>query len=247
MKREFADQYASIEEWHWWFHGRREILGALLSRHLAGRLPVRLVSVGCGPPEGLLWLKPLVGSGGHLVGCDLNSSYHFSPGCGVDYVAGNLESIPLASQSFDVVLASDVLEHLDDDVAGLRESARLLKPRGLLVVTVPAMPSLWGRQDVVSHHRRRYTKSTLSAALDKAGLAGAQITYFNTLLFLPIAGVRWTRSALGRMSPNGSDFDENHPGILNDVLGAVFASERAFIGRFPLPFGTSLLATLRLR
>jgi SAM-dependent methyltransferase len=72
-------------------------------------------------------------------------------GVGLGYVVGKLE---LTSESFDVVLTLDVLEHLEDDAAGLREAARLVKPGGVLLVTVPALPRLWGGQDVVSHHRQ---------------------------------------------------------------------------------------------
>lgn len=94
-----------------------------------------------------------------------------------------MEAVPLATGSFDAVLALDVLEHLDDDTADLREAARLVKPGGLLLVTVPAFPSLWGGQDVVSHHRRRYTRPAPRQLFYRAGLPVPRATHFNTLLF----------------------------------------------------------------
>src|SRR5207244_4009335 len=87
--------------------------------------------------------------------------------------------------------------HLDDDATALAEAARLLKPGGTLVVTVPALPSLWGAQDVVSHHRRRYTKRTLRGLFARAGLPAPEVTYFNTLLLPPLAAVRWLARARG--------------------------------------------------
>ncbi|MGH7965439.1 MAG: class I SAM-dependent methyltransferase, partial [Candidatus Binatia bacterium] len=154
MRRHFAEQYGDLEQWHWWFRGRRRILEAVLRRELAGRLSLSIASVGGGPAEGLTWLAPLAGPQGCIVGLDADPLHARRLQVGLRYVVGKLEAAPFASWSFDIVLALDVLEHIDDDVASLREAARLLKPDGLLVVTVPALPSLWGSQDVVSHHRR---------------------------------------------------------------------------------------------
>jgi SAM-dependent methyltransferase len=243
MKQQFAAEYEQLEQWHWWFRGRQRILEAVLQRHLRGRDARALVSLGCGPAEGLAWLKPLVGARGRVLGVDLEP-LHAKPLPGIDYVLGNLEQLPLASASFDVVLALDVLEHLDDDAAGLREAARLVKPDGLLLITVPALPSLWGGQDVVSHHRRRYTKKTLLDVFARAGLAVPAATYFNTFLFPPVAGVRWTRRALGLAERPRSDFDDMRPGLVNNVLTSIFAAEQHLVSRLSLPIGVSLLATL---
>jgi SAM-dependent methyltransferase len=164
----------------------------------------------------------------------------------VEYIVGQVEAVPLAAHSFDAILLLDVLEHLDDDYLGLREAAGLVKPGGLLLVTVPAGPSLWGGQDVVSHHRRRYTRRALLETFRRAALPRPRLNYFNTLLFPPIAVTRWVRGAIGLAHRSRSDFDDSHPGLMNDILGKVFALERYLIGRVPLPVGVSLIATLRL-
>jgi len=246
MKQQFAEQYGSLEQWHWWFRGRQRILEVVLLRELTGRPSRSIASLGCGPAEGLGWLMRLAGPNGRVVGLDADPLHARRLGSGVEYVVGKLETAPLASGSFDVVLALDVLEHLNDDAAGLREAARLLKPGGLLLVTVPAFPSLWGGQDVISHHRRRYTKRTLCQAFAQARLPHPRVTYFNMLLFPPVAAVRWVRSALGLAHRPRSDFD-NHPGLMNEILAAMFAVERHVIHRVPMPVGVSLLATTRLR
>lgn len=247
MKRQFAEQYGSFEQWHWWFRGRERILEVVLRRELNGQVSRSIASLGCGPAEGLGWLMRLAGPNGRVVGLDADPLHARRPGLGLEYVVGKLETAPLASGSFDVVLAMDVLEHLNDDAAGLREAGRLLKPGGLLLVTVPALPSLWGRQDTVSHHRRRYTKRTLCQAFAQAELPNPRVTYFNMLLFLPVAAVRWARYVLGLARRPRSDFDDNHPGLMNEILAAMFAMERHVIYRVPIPVGVSLLATTRLR
>jgi SAM-dependent methyltransferase len=247
MNRQFANQYHDLEQWHWWFRGRQRILEMALQRELKKQTSLAIASLGCGPVEGLTWLVSLAGHNGRVVGID-SDPVHVRPKDGdnlIDCVVGKVEAAPLTSEHFDVVLALDVLEHLDDDVAGLSEAVRLLKPEGLLLVTVPALPSLWGTQDTVNQHRRRYTKQTLSRVFARAQLPRPYITYFNMFLFPPVAAIRWMRRSLGCTRDSGSDFDDNRPGLVNDILAAVFALERHLIRRVPMPVGISLLATMQ--
>jgi SAM-dependent methyltransferase len=143
-------------------------------------------------------------------------------------------------------LALDVLEHIDDDAAALAEIGRLLRSGGLLIVSVPALPILWGAQDEINHHRRRYTRGSLREAFARARLPLPRVTYFNMFLFPVIAAVRWGRRAAGLADRMRTDFDDNRPGLANDLLAAVFASERHLMRRVALPVGVSLLATARV-
>lgn len=245
MNHDFAEQYGYWEEWHWWFRARQRIIESLLQRELIGVTSPSIVSVGCGPAEGLNWLLPLAGPNGCVVGLDADPLHAPTSNESINYVVGKIEAAPFAAGSFDLVLALDVLEHLDDDVTGLSELARILKPGGLLLITVPAFPSLWGTQDIVSQHRRRYTKQSLQTIFDYAHLSPSRISYFNTLLFPPIAAVRWGRQVLGLASKEQGDFEGSHPGLLNNILEGVFALERHLVWRTSMPFGVSLLATLR--
>lgn len=246
MKKHFALIYGELEDWHWWFRGRRRVLESMLRRKLDGTAPQRILSVGCGPAEGLQWLTSFANPGGKVVGLDVEP-LHARSSENIQFVVGSLECAPLEDRSFDAVLALDVLEHLDDDGAGLREVARLLKPGGLLLITVPGMPSLWGGQDLISEHRRRYTKRSLRRLFESSGLSDYRITYFNTLLFPLVAAVRWSRRLRRKAQQPVSDFDNHRPGTLNEILALVFSSERFLIDRAPLPIGVSLLATCRTR
>ena len=244
MKSSLSAQYRDLERWHWWFRGRQRIFETVLRNELAGRRNLRLASVGSGPAEGLAWLVPLAEPAGRVLGVD-HDFRQAGKEQRVDFVVGKAESIPLAAGSFDAVLALDVLEHLDDDAGALREAARLVAPGGLVLVTVPAFPSLWGLQDEVNEHRRRYTSHTLQQTFALAGLAHPRITYFNAFMLPPIAAVRWLRSFAGGADSERSDFEDSRPGLTNDVLAAVFATERHLVPRMTLPLGVSLLATLR--
>jgi len=246
MKQQFAKQYANLEEWHWWFRGRQRILESVLRREFDSKNSISIASVGCGPAEGLRWLDQFIGPRGKIVGIDVEPIHARRIAPHIEYVIGKLETALIASGSFDAVLALDVLEHLDNDAAGLYQAAQMVKPGGLLLITVPALPSLWGGQDVISHHRRRYTKATLLRTFERAGLPSPRVSYFNTLLFPPVAAVRWTRRALGMASRSRSDFEDTPPGAVNNILASIFSVERHLIPRMKLPVGVSLLATLSL-
>lgn len=246
MQPHYARAYAQLEEWHWWFRGREQILAHALRRELAPVGATSILSVGCGPAEGLRWLQALTGKLGSVVGLDSGFVHARNLGPGFHYIVGRLEDVPLRSSSFDVVLLLDVLEHLDDDTHGLQQAARLLRSGGLLIVTVPAMPSLWGGQDVVSHHRRRYTMKSFLRLFQLLHVSQVRVTYFNTFLFPPIATLRWARALAGQRYRDRTDFDDNHPGLMNRILARIFAAERHLVGRVPLPFGVSLLAIARV-
>jgi hypothetical protein len=109
---------------------------------------------------------------------------------------------------YGAALAIFTVHHWQDQAAGLREMARVCRPGGRLVLSVPAFPFLWGKQDVVSHHYRRYVKSEVLARLKDAGFEPGYTGYFNTWLFPVIAGIRLARRLTGAKSdPQESDFD----------------------------------------
>jgi SAM-dependent methyltransferase len=246
MKKDFAKQYGNLEQWHWWFRGRRRIIESILHRELGTQaVSRRILSVGCGPAEGLMWLMPFAGKNGRVFGLDIEPLHARGVEGTLGFVVGSLGDAPLKNASFDVVLALDVLEHMDDDHNSLLEAVRLVKPGGLLLITVPALPSLWGGQDVVSEHRRRYTRRTLKQLFDDVQIAGYRIKYFNSILFPLAAGIRLSRRALGKGGRPRSDFDDNHPGLVNEMLASLFGAESWLIHRTTFPVGVSLVATYR--
>jgi SAM-dependent methyltransferase len=256
MDEQFAGRYEDFERWHWWFQGRRRILETVLGREVArlraaGAPPRRLLTIGCGPAAGIAWLRATL-DGGVVVGLDADPSGALrASGAGalperVAFAYGRAEAPPVRRASCDVVLALDVIEHLDDDAGALAEMAACVRPGGFLLATVPAFPSLWGDQDVVSHHKRRYTARSLVGAFERAQVPLSWHSYFNTALFPAVAAVRWPRRLLGLASGRQSDFDRGRPGLANTALARIFAAERHLLGRVRLPFGVSLLAVSRL-
>ena len=210
----------------------------LLDEHLAGKSN-RVLDLGCGTGTMVIHLRRY----GCTYGVDVDhEAAGYCQERGIDTVvqatAGNL---PYADGTFDLVTMLDVLEHIADDRGALLEVARVLRPGGLLAVAVPAYRFLWGAQDEVSEHLRRYTASESRDRVEAAGLRVKRLTYFNTLLFPPIALVRLARRLLPRPKTVQSDFNVPAPGPMNASLAAVFAWESALVGRANLPFGVSIL------
>lgn len=220
------------------------MLLAVLRSELGGRTGLEVLDAGCGTGTMLGHLAEF----GTVRGVDADpGAVAFCRERGVDPVQqAPATALPFADGSFDLVTALDVLEHVGDHERAAGEIARVLRPGGLALVTVPAFPILWGRQDEVSHHVRRYRARPLRALLEGAELEVARLTHFNTLLFAPIAAVRLARRVLpGHGTAHDSDFSMTGPGRLDSVLGRLFAAEAPIVARARLPFGVSLLALAR--
>jgi SAM-dependent methyltransferase len=144
---------------------------------------------------------------------------------------------------YDLVGAFDVIEHIDDDAAALASIATKLKPGGKFVMTVPAHQWMWTAHDVVNHHKRRYSRRSLKALIERSPMKLDKIGYFNSLLF-PLAIAERAASKLrGR-----EDADVKlPPAPLNAALEAIFRAERYLVGRLPLPPGLSLFAVASAR
>jgi SAM-dependent methyltransferase len=241
MQKDFYTEYFELEDWHWWFIGRRRIFLRILDRYLppAGPEGWRLLDVGCGTGTMLVCLAGY----GEARGIDADEeAVRFCRRRGLENAEHvTSETLPFDDDAFNVVTALDVLEHVDDDTRMLREIRRVLRPGGTLLVSVPAYRFLWGPQDEISHHKRRYTARQIGARAAAAGFAERRLTYFNTLLFPPIAALRVLRSYRRGPIKLKSDFSLTSPGRMNSLLTRVFASEAPLVERFDLPFGVSIL------
>jgi SAM-dependent methyltransferase len=243
VREDFYADYFRLEDRHWWFVGRRHVLLALLDRHV-GPDPSgerRVLDVGCGTGSMLGYLSRY----GHAEGVDAEeAAVSFCRRRGLTGVQrAEIPPLPFPDGRFQLVTAFDCLEHIDDDPGTLTEIRRVLAPGGVLFATVPAYQALWGNQDRISHHRRRYSASLLRARLVAAGLEPRRTSYFNTLLFPPIAAVRLARRLLPTNANPRSDLEmTGGTGLVNRLLTKVFAAEAELLVRRDLPFGVSLLA-----
>jgi 2-polyprenyl-3-methyl-5-hydroxy-6-metoxy-1,4-benzoquinol methylase len=244
MKKDFYTTYFEVEKTHWLMRGRRAIVLDMLRRHVHKSADARVLDFGCGSG---LTVQTLTDAGYIASGVDFSREaieFGTSKGiAGLQVVSD--EKLPFPDASFDAVVCMDVLEHLADEQPALSEMRRVLKPEGVLLIMVPAYMFLWGTQDEVAHHYRRYTLGSLTQVVR----AGALMTlekrsYFNTLLFPLIALVRVGSWILGLRSRRESDFDLN-TAFINAIFSGIFAIERRVLSFLNLPFGVSILLVAR--
>jgi SAM-dependent methyltransferase len=231
-----------VEQSHWWHTGRRKIIASFVEdicRRVTDRRP-RILDVGCGTGANLLMLSKYGDAEGVDVSEDALSFCHER---GLEQVKlGAAEALPYDDGTFDLVTALDVVEHLDDDLAGLREMRRVLRPGGRVLLFVPTFMFLWGLQDDVSHHRRRYRMPELRRVLEQAGFEVERTTYANITFFMPILVMR----KLMRLTGIKAETENNiNVSALNGVLGSMLGAESFVLRYMNIPFGVSGLCVAR--
>jgi SAM-dependent methyltransferase len=240
MERSAYAEMAAIDEGHWWYRARRRIVAQMIIRYVKPVKGANIAEIGCGTGSNL----PMLELFGHVTAVepDAQARLFAAKRSKAIVVQGKLPSdLPLIDKSLDLAVMLDVLEHVNDDVAALKAVAAKLKPDGRFLLTVPALPALWSPHDEEHHHKRRYTAKTLRDVMAKAGLKIEMMSYFNTLLFPLIAGVRWMKNLTGSKA-----VDTGMPSTFtNKALEGIFAFERKFIGRLPMPVGVSLIVVAR--
>ena len=231
-----------VEETHWWYLGRRRIIASLVERicKTLNTANPRILDVGCGTGANLKMLAAY----GSAEGVDISpQAVEFCKQRGLESVKlGAAEQLPYDVDSFELVTALDVVEHLDDDVAGLREMRRAMKSDGRLLLFVPAFMFLWGVQDEVSNHRRRYTLPGLLKAVKDAGFEVEWASYANISFFLPVLVVRSVMRWLGLRADTEYGINIS---LMNGVFSRLFAAERFVLKSGSLPFGVSAVCIAR--
>ena len=228
-----------VEDSHWWFVGRRAILESFLERIAQSpkskvQSP-KILDVGCGTGANLEMLANF----GESEGVDVSDdALQFCETKGLKVHKGLAEKLPFEDKSFDLVTALDVVEHLDDDILGLKEMHRVLRKGGKTLIFVPAFMWLWGVQDDISNHRIRYTKKQIVERLEKSGFEIERATYANITFFAPILAGR----ALMKLTGIKPESENNiNISMLNGLLGKIFSSEKYWLKSFGFPFGVSIV------
>src|SRR3989344_2667556 len=182
MRKAFEKKYHAMEETNWWFLARRELILALLKNQ---KRNANILDVGCS--SGIL-IQELNTSGFTQVkGIDISqSAVDLSKARGIKNVfKSDAQSTGYKDKEFDIIIASDILEHLNNEEKALNEWNRILKPEGLILVFTPAFSFLWSSHDLANQHKKRYTRAGLESILASSGFKILRSSYWNFTLFLP--------------------------------------------------------------
>ncbi|MDP3792318.1 MAG: class I SAM-dependent methyltransferase [bacterium] len=241
MEKSYYKNYFRLEKNNWLFRVRRNLIYSIFEEYNVGR-GVKILDYGCG--SGFI-VGQLQARGYDAYGTDISREaieYGASQGIKNLYSTNEIK-VDFPDESFDLILAMDVVEHIKEDELVIKELERLLKPNGRLIITVPAYQWMWGVQDEVSHHFRRYTmRSIIKLVSNSSNLLVLRKTYFNTFLFPAVALVRLV-SKWFNLRHRESDFDLSD-NFLNPVLYFIFNTEIKILKWINYPFGISILLTL---
>lgn len=237
MERIVYDRMAELDSRHWWYRARREILADLIRRRIPLSGNPHILEIGCGTGHNLVMLKRF----GRVDAVEIDGAARAiaSTRLGHAVMDAPLPALTgVEDRAYDLVAILDVLEHVEEDKAALESIARKLRPGGRILIAVPAHRWMWSAHDVVNHHKRRYTRKTLRAVVEAAGLRLEMMSWFNSLLFPLAAAARFA----GKVRRKEDSDDKLPPGPLNALFEGIFGLERYAIGRLPFPPGVSLVA-----
>jgi ubiquinone/menaquinone biosynthesis C-methylase UbiE len=242
MDKSYEQKYHSIEEYNWWFVSRRNTILSMI-----GNMPkdTKILDIGCSGGVLMLALK--------AAGFTNISGLDFSPEAIEQCKSKGLENVfvmdahfpDFKDDEFDLIIASDCLEHLEKDEVALKSWQRILKKGGQGLIFVPAYMSLWSEHDVINHHFRRYTKKELS---EKAGKAGFQVTkssYWNFSLFFPTYLFRKMRNMAGNKEEKPKDHMEGFNPLVNKILKGLIGVENIFFKSTGFPVGVSAMVEVK--
>lgn len=248
MQQDYYKEYYDLERQHWWFIVREKIISNYITKLITDKnvnsQNLKILNIGCGPGRSSQYLSEF----GTVISVEYDKycCEFAAKRTGLEIINASITDLPFEDNSFDLVCAFDVIEHVEDDQLAVSEMKRVVKSEGIVFITIPAFMSLWSHHDVINHHFRRYKLPQIESLFNKTSDGNKVFTsYFNFFLFTPIYAVRRISNLLksGQNRPgSGSDFETFKPGIMNDLLYKLMHFESKFLNRnIKLPFGVSLL------
>ncbi len=231
---------------HWWFVARRKITFSMIGKFFPDGERLTILDVGCGTGSTLKELEKL----GYAIGVDISKEavkFCKLRGCKNVYKVDQKEGLFFEDNTFDLITALDIIEHIDDERAALAEYYRIIRKGGILLITVPAYDFLWGPHDEVNEHKRRYVARELRNKVEKVGFTVKKMTYFDTFLFpffvLVRTGHRVSKMINSSYKPH-SDL-KMRPLVINYLLKTIFSLEDQFLKELNFSYGASLLCVAK--
>lgn len=237
MDKSYEQKYHKLEETNWWFQARKDIIIKLIDKI---DKKSKVLEVGC---SGGPLIKSLTNIGcPHVYGIDVSeSSIQLCKKRGIKtaFVMDGAKTT-FDDETFDIIIASDVLEHIKKDRLALSEWRRILTPGGMLIIFVPAFNFLWSEHDIINKHYKRYSRKDLMHTLQKSGFFIKRSSYWNFFLFFPVTITRIFQQIL--LKKKGKDQLYALNPALNNFLLSLLKLENKYLKRFNFPLGVSVFA-----
>ena len=245
MDKQYELKYHRLEENYWWFRARRDIIFRLL-RQLDVSYSSKIIDLGC--------------SGGRLIDFLRKKGFRNISGIDIsreaiieckkrgikDTFVRNCINTKFKNKEFDILIASDILEHIETDSEAMREWNRILKTDGILIVFVPAFNFLWSKHDEVNHHYRRYSQVKLANDLKKHKFRILKISYWNFSLFIPVSFIRIIQHFTPEKHKVNGDQLFQLPYMVNKALTCLLEMENRLLEKALIyPYGLSVFAVAK--
>lgn len=242
MDSNYYKEYFHLERSNWWFTARLEILKSFITKNIYNKKELKILNIGVATGATSVMLEQF----GQVKSIEYDEScYEFVKNTlSIDIEQGSILELQFENETFDLVCAFDVIEHVEDHQKAVDEMKRVCKSNGMVFVTVPAFMSLWGQHDVVNHHYRRYKRKELELLFNENGNVVFS-SYFNFYTFLPAYLVRKLSNRFPRLlkrDGSGSDHSMFKLGMFNNVLHHIFLSEKHILcNNITFPVGVSAM------
>jgi ubiquinone/menaquinone biosynthesis C-methylase UbiE len=227
MDKNYFKDYYKLERNHWWFIGRLEIIKSIFEKKILSNSKKSLSILNIGIATGATSIALEKYGKVTSVEYDQDCCKFLKENLKIEVINASMTELPFKDNSFDVVCAFDVIEHIEEDKLALKEAFRVLKPNGKVYLTVPMHMSLWSDHDVINHHFRRYSSESFRKVVDSAGLKITYSSFFNSILFPSIFIVRYLSSFKKKSDSPQSDFNGlNTNGLVNSILLQILRIEK---------------------
>lgn len=241
MEKQLYETLYKVEENYWWFVGQRTLVNRFLTKYYGSKNNLKILDAGCGTGINLKMFAKF----GDVCGIDISDeALNFCALRGGKVKKSNIMAIKFKDKAFDIVAALGIFYHngVTDEIKGMKEIYRVLKPGGRLIFVDSAMKCLYGKHDIAFHGVRRYSKRDLKSKLEKAGFNVEKISYFNMILF-PVIYIYRKLNNIINSKPKSEVSDINH--FLNSLLINICRIENIGLKYLNYPFGVNIFAIAR--
>lgn len=233
-----------FENEHWWFKGKRELLGSILQKICKDNPNPKILDVGSGTGSITNSFQVF----GDVIGIEPSrNAINLARSSGINFLLhGSAEKLKFEDESIDIIFYLDVLEHLEDENITLSEAYRVLKKDGFLIVTVPAYMSLWSDHDLKQMHYRRYSLKSLNKIIKRNKFSVEYVSFWNFIMMPAIFFIRKINNFLSLFYLRESSDVFRLPKLINNFLLTIIRYENKLLSeRSKLPFGVSILSICR--